>query len=108
MQLNRKPSAQEEKLLELLVGKSAITIPENWKEGLLVRSMDDDGMGSLHLFPQGQVSDERVFGKRVSEFQFKDLDGVEVIVSLHIDNNGSLFEQDVWKTDFGKLLSFPG
>jgi hypothetical protein len=107
MELSRKPTIQEEKLLELLVKKSSIAIPDNWKEGLLVRSMNDGGMGSLSLFPQGSVTEGRVLGEQVSDFQFVDLDGVEVIASLNLDDNGNLFELDIWKTDFGKLLKLP-
>ncbi|MGV8094872.1 MAG: hypothetical protein AB2L24_23720 [Mangrovibacterium sp.] len=107
MELNRKPTSQEERLLEILVKKSSIAIPENWKDGLLVRPMNDGGMGSLHLFPQGKVIEGRVLGEQVSDFQFTDLDGVEVIASLNVDNDGNLFELDIWKTDFGKLLEFP-
>lgn len=107
MELSRTPTIQEERLLELLVKKSSIAIPENWKDGLLVRPMDDGEMGSLYLFPQGKVIEGRVLGEQISDFQFTDLDGVEVIASLNVDNNGNLFELDIWKTDFGKLLKFP-
>lgn len=107
MELNRKPTIQEERLLKLLVQKSSITIPENWKDGLLVRPMNDGEMGSLYLFPQGKMIEGRRLGKQISDFQFTDLDGVEVIASLNVDNKGNLFELDIWKTDFEKLLKFP-
>ena len=106
MQLNRRPTIQEEWLLELLVEKSSIVIPKDWKSGLLVRPMDDGAMGSLYLFPQGQVVEGRVFGEQVSDFQFTDTDGIEVLASLNVDNEGNLFELDIWKTDFGKLISY--
>ena len=107
MELNRKPKLQEERLLELLVKKSSILIQEGWKNGLLVCPMDDGEMGSLRLFPKGKVTEVGVFGKQVSDFQFTDLDGVEVFATLNIDNEGNLFELDIWKTDFGKLLKLP-
>lgn len=107
MELSRKPTVQEERLLELLVKKSSIAIPRNWKDGLLVRSMNDEGMGGLHLFPQGEVIEERLFGEQISDLQFRDSDGVEVIASLNVDKNGNLFELDIWKTDFGVLLKYP-
>jgi hypothetical protein len=107
MELSRKPTIQEERLLELLVKKSSIAMPENWKNGLLVCPMDDGEMGSLYLFTHGKVIEDRVLGEQISDFQFTDLDGVEVIASLNVDNNGNLFELDIWKTDFGKLLKYP-
>ncbi len=107
MALNREPTFQEEKLLELLVRKSSILLPDDWKKGLLVCPMDDGGMGSLYLFPKGKLIGERLFGEQVSDFQFTDTDGVIVIVSLNVDKEGNLFELDIWKTDFGKLLKIP-
>ncbi|WP_436418200.1 hypothetical protein KCV26_05325 [Petrimonas sulfuriphila] len=107
MELNRKPTLQEERLIEILLRRSSLEISEDWKEGLLVRPMDN-GMGdSLYLFPKGKDITGRNFGKRISDFQFTDADGVEVIASLHIDSDGDLFELDIWKTDHGKLVEFP-
>ena len=107
MELNRKITEHEERLLELLVEKSSVILPDNWKDELMVRPMDDEKMGSLYLFPNGKIIEDRVLGEQVSELQFTDLDGVEVIASLNVDESGELFELDIWKTDFGKLIKFP-
>ena len=107
MELNRKPLPQEENLLELLVKKALISLPLNWKESLLVCSMNDGKMGSLYLFPNGIVNTERLLGEQVSEYQFIDADGIEVIASLNLDDTGELFELDIWKTDFSPLINFP-
>lgn len=107
MELNRKPSIQEERLLEILIEKSSVALPKNWKKGLLVCSMNDGEMGSLRLFPQGQISLNRSFGEQVSDVHFRDIDGVNVIASLNLDNEGNLFELDIWKTNFEKLLKLP-
>jgi hypothetical protein len=107
MESHRKPTQQEKRLLEFLIKQSSVNIPYNWEQGLLVRTMDDGGMGSLYLFYEGEDIKDRKFGKQVSEFQFKDADGVDVIASLNLDDIGVLFELDIWKTDFGKLLKLP-
>jgi hypothetical protein len=107
MELIRKPTIQEQRLIELLVKKSSLKLPNNWKDNLLVRQMDDGDMGSLFLFPHGEIIENRILGEQVSEFQFTDLDGIEVIASLNVDANGRLFELDIWKTDFGNLIKFP-
>ena len=66
MEPNRKPTLQEERLIEILLQKSYLEIPKDWKEGLLVRRMDN-GMGdSLYLFPKGRDIANRQFGKRCS------------------------------------------
>ncbi len=69
--------------------------------------MDDGDMGSLLLIHKDEVSESRVFGEQVSELQFVDLDGVDVIASLNIDKEGDLYELDIWKTDFSKLQKLP-
>lgn len=107
MKFYRIPTRKEEQLIELLVRKSSLGMPEDWKNGLLVSPMNDGGMGSLELFPQGKIAKDRRFGKQVSDFQFIDADGVEVLASLNLDRDGNLFELDVWKTDFGKLITLP-
>lgn len=107
MELNRKPTFQEERLIEILLQKSFLEIPKDWKEGLMVRSMDDGMMGSLYLYPRGKIITGRKFGRQISDFQFTDVDGIEVIASLNVDSDGNLFELDIWKTDFGKLIELP-
>jgi hypothetical protein len=107
MELNRKLTKSEELLLEVLVKKSSLSFPLDWKENLLVRPMDDGGMGSLLLFPRGLMNEKRMMGTRISECRFLDKDGIEVIASLNIDDKGDLYELDVWKTDFSPLISFP-
>ncbi len=84
-----------------------MAIPADWRSQLLVRPMKDGGMGSLLLFPNGEIFEGREFGSQVSDYQYKDSDGVEVIVSLNVDKEGKLFELDVWKTDFSPLCCLP-
>jgi hypothetical protein len=104
MESNRKPTLQEERILDLLVKKSTLILSDDWKDELLVCPMDDGEMGSLYLFPKGIITKDRIIGVQVSDFQFTDSDGIEVIASLNLDENGNLFELDLWKTDFSKLI----
>jgi hypothetical protein len=64
-------------------------------------------MGSLELQLPETPSDPRRFGARVAELTFKDQDGVDVIASLNLDQNGLPFEVDVWKTDFSPVVEIP-
>lgn len=97
----RKPTKDEYHLLELLMNKAELSLDQN--KHLMVKNMDDGGMGSLLLFPSGKDSDTRNFGKQVSDLTFFDQDGVEVIASLNIDERGNIFELDMWKTNFDEL-----
>lgn len=103
----RKLTSKEEKLLSYLAEQSGMNLSTDWKENIFVSPMNDGEMGSLLLFPNGTTNKIRKFGKRVSEYQFIDNDGITVIASLHVDDLGDLFELDIWKTDFSKLLNMP-
>lgn len=107
MESYRIPTRQEKLFIELLVHKSSLEMPKDWENGLLVCPMNDGEMGGLYLFPEGKKVEGRKFGKQISEFQFTDADGVEVIASLNVDSDGNLFELEIWKTNFGKLIRFP-
>ena len=98
--LNRKPTLKEKKLIAFLVEKANIKLPENWEKNLLVRPKEDAGMGGLYLIPNGIVEQSRFFSRKISEYQFKDKDGIETIAYLDINNKDNLFELDIWKTDF--------
>ena len=104
----RKLTTQENALLTKLVLLSSVPIAADWNERLLVREMQDGGMGSLSLFPEGKEPQSKVkFGAMVSSIEFFDIDAVKVIASLYTDNNGDLFELDVWKTDFSPMIKLP-
>lgn len=107
MELNRKPTVQEFKLIEYLIEKASINLSSNWKDKLIVQSMDDGRMGSLRLYPDGNILEKRIFGRCASEYQFDDVDGIIVIASLYVDNENELFELDIWKTNYESLKKLP-
>ena len=95
MQSSRHPSKEELLIISYLSAKG--NYPHSgWQDSLEVAEMTD-GMGSLLLIPKGQKNQNRLFGKEISEVQFHDADGMLVSVSLNIDQNGFLFELDVWR-----------
>jgi hypothetical protein len=107
MESNRKPTREEEELIDFLIQKSLKKFSSDWKEEITVQTMNDGGMGSLVICSTDKREQERRFGEQISEYHFIDKDGVDVIVSLNVDNNGNLFELDIWKTDFTPLINFP-
>ena len=78
-------------------------------DSIRVKDMEDGGMGSLQLFPLSGSDnhDGRVFGRALSDCCFDDEDGVKVIATLNLDKQDSLFELDVWKTNYEKLIRIP-
>lgn len=107
MESNRKPTQKEKSLIEFLVKNSSLKQQKYNLENLLVCSINDGGMGSLLLYPNGKIDNKRVFGEQISEMSYDDSDGTKVIISLNIDSEGNLFELDIWKTNFGKLIRLP-
>ena len=104
MESIRKLTKEEEHLLEQLIEKASVPIPTDWRNNLFVLPMEDGDMGSLRLNYLNLNHKKRVFGRQISELEFIDKDGVKVIVSLNIDNEGILYELDIWKTNFNKLV----
>ena len=106
----RNPTLDELRLIDFLIRRAKGFNPQqDWKNRLKVRDMNDGGMGSLLLFLGGEEKSytNRGFGKQISECQFEDQDATHVIASLNLDKNGELFELDIWKTNFGKLVRIP-
>jgi len=71
----------------------------------LVEDMKDGGMGSLRF--KDADNRERRFGKKIAEAEFTDEDGIPVSAVLNLDDNGELFELDIWKVDFSALKRYP-
>jgi hypothetical protein len=65
--------------------------------------MSDGGMGSLYFVSGDEEPKNRKFGRRIGEMQFEDTDGIPILVSLNIDEDGNLYELDIWKADFSPV-----
>ena len=73
-------------------------------QNLKAESMKDGGMGSLHFFTDTK---DPKFGGSVAEYEFKDEDDIPVFVTLMVDQNGEIFELDMFKGDFSPLIAWP-
>ncbi|WP_413715440.1 DUF6984 family protein [Sphingobium sp. B7D2B] len=71
---------------------------------LLVEEMDDGGMGGLSFVSQKL---ERTYGGEAGSCAFYDEDGMQVRVGLILDQDGDLYELDLWKVDFSPLIKIP-
>ena len=105
----RRKLTKEEKILILqLLNKDAKKQFANVNiDDIEAEPMQDGGMGSIILWPKGLEKGERKMGNAIAELQFKDKDGVLVSAALNIDKEGHLFELDIWKTDFSRLMQIP-
>ncbi len=102
----RPMRAEEIAIVKALVGvthNAASLVSE--LHSVLVSDMPDGGMGGIVF--ENSTNEKRRFAEDVAQAEFDDADGVNVFVSVYLDNDGLLFELDFWKTDFSPLLRYP-
>lgn len=94
---------EAELIATLLRGKPNYNSLIDQLEKVYVDDMEDGGMGSIRFGEPGQ----RKLGKQIAEITLLDLDEVPVSFALNIDQNGDLYELDVFKSDFSPLKQIP-
>lgn len=100
---SQRPLRSEEKAL-IRVTTLGSSLGDEWEHSL-VEDMLDGGMGSIRFVDQGNR--KRRLGATIREAKYVDTDGVEVEISINLDQEGSLFEVDFWKVDFSPFLRYP-
>jgi len=99
----RRLSLGEKRLLRLLLSGADSSPGADSLELIEVEPMEDGGMGSLYFPHAAKCREQRRLGKRIAQTEFTDDDGILVSVTLNVDQDGDLFELDVWKTDFSPV-----
>lgn len=69
-----------------------------------VQEMGENQTGSLRF---GAAAPHRRLGDKIASTRFLDEDGVPVLVSLYLDQQGELYELDCWKVDDTPLRRIP-
>ena len=104
----RSLSIQERALIDaLLAAKPEAKHLIGHLDDLAIIPMKDGGMGSLLLVPKGLGDASRQLGQRLVLGEFTDADGVPVSVALNVDKQGQLYELDLWKVNFARLVRLP-
>jgi hypothetical protein len=104
----REPNPSELSLLRKLIESAAdLNLAVDWENGLRIMPLDDGGMGSFRIYPSGVSQEDRVFGRSISSAEFRDADGTRVSAVLNLDQEGELFEVDIWKVDFSPVIEIP-
>ena len=60
-------------------------------------------MGSINF----AGSDPDAYDVDLIQAEYKDVDGVDVLITLTKDKNNRLLDLDFWKMDFSKLICYP-
>lgn len=101
----RRMRQEEIFLVQRIIGKDkSLRMNLELLSNLWVEDLDDGGMGGLFFVSENK---DRSLGRDVGAEEFADKDGVKVIATLSLDNFGELYELDIWKTDFSKLMALP-
>jgi hypothetical protein len=105
---SRTLTRREKELVELLVASAESFCLTRELERLEVEPMSDGEMGSLYFVHPEKGRRERRFGRSIAQTEFTDDDGVVVSATLNVDEDGDLFELDVWKADFSPVTCLRG
>lgn len=73
-------------------------------EGALVLPMADGGMGSVQ-FASNKDRPRRT--RQVAHGVAADRDGVLLDMTVNLDQDGQLFELDIWRVDFAPIQRYP-
>jgi hypothetical protein len=102
----RRLTEQEKAVVVAMVrGSSAEREILSMVDETIVQEMEDGGMGSLRFVRLTQSQPR--FGRQLREASYRDDDGVSVSITVNLDQDGFLFELDVFKADSSPLRRFP-
>ncbi|HET6993567.1 MAG TPA: hypothetical protein VFI06_01235 [Chitinophagaceae bacterium] len=105
MAIERTLEKEELELLSCLlkaIGKNIFDLDKT-----KVIPLDDGGIGSLYIVHEKKEKDSRRFGAVLYEKEFLDTDRVPILIALNVDQDGDLFELDIWKVDFSPVKLYP-
>jgi len=64
-------------------------------------------MGSLYIIHPDKSRKGRFMSKAIAEREFLDEDNVPISVTINVDQDGDLFELDIWKVNFEPPVKYP-
>lgn len=104
----RKLRSEEKALLECLLREAeAGSFEPVDADALMAQELNDGGMASIRLLVPGEPERRRTKVRRIADRQFKDIDGIPVLVSLTVDQDRRIIDLDIWKVDFSPVRKFP-
>ena len=69
-----------------------------------VENIGDESSGRLRF---ESAKPHRRLGVVAAKVQYQDEDGIPVLASLYLDEDGELYELDNWKVDSSQLMRIP-
>jgi len=81
-------------------------VPTKFKIPDEVVVLDDGNMGSIQ-FVDPENRSGRMYSSDLIEASYIDKDGIDVLITLILDNYNNLYELEFWKADFSELIDYP-
>ncbi len=102
MDETRKIKAVEKDLIVFLLNLCNLGV-EDYPVSEDVSEYEGGIMGSINL----AGSDPDLYDGDLIQVEYRDVDGIEVIITLTKDKNNRLLDLDFWKMNFSKLIRYP-
>lgn len=102
MNLYRPIRIKERTLVLFLLSQCPIEV-RNYPIAEEVFEYEGGIMGSINF----AGSDPDAYDGDMIQAEYRDVDGVEVVITLTKDKNERLLDLDFWKMDFSKLIRYP-
>jgi hypothetical protein len=96
---------EETAILNRLLEMAADGLTAHFHSDHRAVDMADGGMGSIRF--AGQTDRPRKMGRELVMAEYLDEDQVPVLISINLDEDGQLFELDIWKVNFQPLIRYP-
>ena len=102
MNKTRKIRQEETELVTFLLQQINLT-SVNYPIAEEVFEYEGGIMGSINF----AGSDPDAYAGDLIQAEYKDADGVDVVITLTKDKSNQLLDLDFWKMDFSKLIRYP-
>lgn len=102
MNKTRKIRQEETELVTFLLQQINLT-SVNYPIAEEVYEYEGGIMGSINF----AGSDPDAYNGDLIQAEYKDVDGVDVVITLTKDKSNRLLDLDFWKIDFSKLIRYP-
>ena len=102
MHETRKIREEEKRLISFLLSQCGCNT-EDFPVAEEVFEYEGGVMGSINM----AGSDPERYDSDLIQADYRDLDGIEVMITLTKDENNRLLDLDFWKMNFSKLIRYP-
>ncbi len=102
----RKINSYEIKIVEKIAKDAKFSLSKDFPNFEVIE-LEDGSMGSIAFIRNDKLYEERKLGGVIGKFDYRDSDGIDILMTLFKDSDGFLYELDVWKGSLEPRISYP-